>query len=107
MYYKEAAGRFFDALIQNSTSSKFKQFFYRSRSTVLVTLLIASANDDEKYSLENLGDTFYVSNGNQFTGNGQLIEFDPKAKIPKHAVADYTYGNERGVLPLKETVEVD
>ena len=61
----------------------------------------------ETYSLENLGDTFYVSNGNQFTGNGQLIEFDPKAKIPKHAVADYTYGNERGVLPLKETVEVD
>ena len=54
MYYKEAAGRFFDALIQNSTSSKFKQFFYRSRSTVLVTLLIASANDDEKYSLENI-----------------------------------------------------
>ena len=54
MYYKEAAGRFFDALIQNSTSSNFKQFFYRSRSTVLVTLLIASANDDEKYSLENI-----------------------------------------------------
>ena len=54
MYYKEAAARFFDALIQNSTSSNFKQFFYRSRSTVLVTLLIASAKDDEKYSLENI-----------------------------------------------------
>ena len=54
MDYKEAAGRFFDALIQNSTSSKFKQFFYRSRSTVMVTLLIASANDDEKHSLENI-----------------------------------------------------
>ena len=54
MYYKEAAGRFFDALIQNSTSSKFKQFFYRSRSTVLVTLLVATANDHQKYSLENI-----------------------------------------------------
>ena len=54
MYYKKAAGKFFDALIQNSTSSKFKQFFYRSRSTVLVTLLIASANDKEKQSLENI-----------------------------------------------------
>ena len=54
MYYKEAAARFFDALIQNSTSSKFKQFFYRSRSTVLVTLLVASATDDKKYSLENI-----------------------------------------------------
>ena len=54
MYYKEAAARFFDALIQNSTSSNFSKFFYRSRSTVLVTLLIASAKDDEKYSLENI-----------------------------------------------------
>ena len=54
MTYKEAAGRFFDALIQNSTSSKFKQFFYRTRSTVLITLLIASAKDDEKYSLESI-----------------------------------------------------
>ena len=54
MYYKEAAGKFLTALIQNSTSSKFKQFFYRSRSTVLVTLLVASANDNEKQSLENI-----------------------------------------------------
>jgi len=54
MHYKEAAGRFFDALIQNSTSSKFKQFFYKTRSTVLITLLIASAKDDEKYSLESI-----------------------------------------------------
>ena len=54
MDYKEAAGRFFDALIQNSTSSKFKQFFYRTRSTVLITLLVASAKDNEKYSLESI-----------------------------------------------------
>ena len=54
MYNKEAAGRYFSALIQNSTSSKFKQFFYRSRSTVLVTLLIVSADDNGKYSLENI-----------------------------------------------------
>ena len=54
MNYKNTAGRFFEALIQNSTSSIFKQFFYRSRSTVLVTLLIASAKDGEQYSLENI-----------------------------------------------------
>ena len=54
MNYKNTAGRLFEALIQNSTSSAFKQFFYRSRSTVLVTLLIASANDGEQYSLENI-----------------------------------------------------
>ena len=54
MNYKKTAGRLFDALIQNSTSSTFKQFFYRSRSTVLVTLLVASANDDEQNSLENI-----------------------------------------------------
>ena len=54
MNYKNTAGRLFEALIQNSTSSAFKQFFYRSRSTVLVTLLIASAKDGEQYSLENI-----------------------------------------------------
>ena len=54
MNYKKTAGRLFEALIQNSTSSIFKQFFYRSRSTVLVTLLIASAKDGEQYSLENI-----------------------------------------------------
>ena len=54
MNYKKTAGRLFEALIQNSTSSRFKQFFYRSRSTVLVTLLIASAKDGEQYSLENI-----------------------------------------------------
>ena len=54
MNYKNTAGRLFEALIQNSTSSIFKQFFYRSRSTVLVTLLIASAKDGEQYSLENI-----------------------------------------------------
>ena len=54
MNYKNKAGRLFETLIQNSTSSRFKQFFYRSRSTVLVTLLIASAKDDEQYSLENI-----------------------------------------------------
>ena len=54
MNYKNTAGRLFEALIQNSTSSAFKQFFYRSRSTVLVTLLVASANDDEQNSLENI-----------------------------------------------------
>ena len=54
MNYKNTAGRLFEALIQNSTSSAFKQFFYRSRSTVLVTLLVASAKDGEQYSLENI-----------------------------------------------------
>lgn len=54
MNYKKTAGKLFAFLIQNSTSSAFKQFFYRSRSTVLVTLLIASAKDDEEYSLENI-----------------------------------------------------
>ena len=54
MNYKNTAGGLFEALIQNSTSSTFKQFFYRSRSTVLVTLLIASAKDGEQYSLENI-----------------------------------------------------
>ena len=54
MNYKNTAGKFFDVLIQNSTSSIFKQIFYRSRSTVLVTLLIASAKADEEYSLENI-----------------------------------------------------
>ena len=54
MNYKNTAGRLFEALIQNSTSSTFKQFFYRSRSTVLVTLLVASAKDGEQYSLENI-----------------------------------------------------
>ena len=54
MNYKNTAGRLFEALIQNSTSSAFKQFFYRSRSSVLVTLLIASAKDGEQYSLENI-----------------------------------------------------
>ena len=54
MNYKKTAGRFFNTLIQNSTSSAFKQFFYRSRSTVLVTLLVASADDYDQYSLENM-----------------------------------------------------
>ena len=54
MNYKNKARRLFETLIQNSTSSRFKQFFYRSRSTVLVTLLIASAKDGEQYSLENI-----------------------------------------------------
>ena len=54
MNYKNKAGRLFETLNQNSTSSRFKQFFYRSRSTVLVTLLIASAKDGEQYSLENI-----------------------------------------------------
>ena len=54
MYYKESAGRLFELLIQNSTSSKFRQFLYRSRSTVLVTLLIVSASDDNLCSLEDI-----------------------------------------------------
>ena len=54
MNYKKTAGRFFNTLIQNSTSSAFKQFFYRSRSIVLVTLLVASADDYDQYSLENI-----------------------------------------------------
>ena len=54
MHYKESAGRLFELLIQNSTSSKFRKFFYRSRSTVLVTLLIVSASDDNLCSLEDI-----------------------------------------------------
>lgn len=54
MHYKESAGRLFELLIQNSTSSKFRQFLYRSRSTVLVTLLIVSASDDNLCSLEDI-----------------------------------------------------
>ena len=54
MDYKESAGRLFELLIQNSTSSKFRKFFYRSRSTVLVTLLIVSASDDNLCSLEDI-----------------------------------------------------
>ena len=54
MHYKESAGRLFELLVQNSTSSKFRKFLYRSRSTVLVTLLIVSASDDNLCSLEDI-----------------------------------------------------
>ena len=54
MHYKESAGRLFELLIQNSTSSGFTKFLYRSRSTVLVTLLIVSASDDNLCSLEDI-----------------------------------------------------
>ena len=54
MDYKESAGRLFELLIQNSTSSEFRKFLYRSRSTVLVTLLIVSASDDNLCSLEDI-----------------------------------------------------
>ncbi len=54
MHYKESAGRLFELLIQNSTSSEFRKFLYRSRSTVLVTLLIVSASDDNLFSLEDI-----------------------------------------------------
>ena len=54
MHYKESAGRLFELLIQNSTSSEFRKFLYRSRSTVLVTLLIVSASDGNLCSLEDI-----------------------------------------------------
>lgn len=54
MHYKESAGFLFELLIQNSTSSEFRKFLYRSRSTVLVTLLIVSASDDNLCSLEDI-----------------------------------------------------
>jgi len=54
MDYKESAGRLFELLIQNSTSSEFRKFLYRSRSTVLVTLLVVSASDDNLCSLEDI-----------------------------------------------------
>ena len=54
MYYRESAGRLFELLIQNSTSSEFRKFLYRSRSTVLVTLLVVSASDDNLCSLEDI-----------------------------------------------------
>ena len=54
MHYRESAGRLFELLIQNSTSSEFRKFLYRSRSTVLVTLLIVSASDDKLCSLEDI-----------------------------------------------------
>ncbi len=54
MHYRESAGRLFELLIQNSTSSEFRKFLYRSRSTVLVTLLVVSASDDNLCSLEDI-----------------------------------------------------
>ena len=54
MHYKKSAGRLFELLIQNSTSSEFRKFLYRSRSTVLVTLLVVSASDDNLCSLEDI-----------------------------------------------------
>ena len=54
MHYRESAGRLFELLIQNSTSSEFRKFLYRSRSTVLVTLLIVSASVDKLCSLEDI-----------------------------------------------------
>ena len=54
MHYRERAGRLFELLIQNSTSSEFRKFLYRSRSTVLVTLLVVSASDDNLCSLEDI-----------------------------------------------------
>ena len=54
MHYREIAGRLFELLIQNSTSSEFRKFLYRSRSTVLVTLLVVSASDDNLCSLEDI-----------------------------------------------------
>ena len=54
MHYKESAGRLFELLIQNSTSSEFRKFLYRSRSTVLVTLLVVSASNDNLCSLEDI-----------------------------------------------------
>ena len=54
MHYRESAGRLFELLIQNSTSSEFRKFLYRSRSTVLVTLLVVSASNDNLCSLEDI-----------------------------------------------------
>ena len=54
MHYRESAGRLFELLIQNSTSSEFRKFLYRSSSTVLVTLLVVSASDDNLCSLEDI-----------------------------------------------------
>ena len=54
MHYRESAGRLFELLIQNSTSSEFRKFLYRSRSTVLVTLLVVSASEDNLCSLEDI-----------------------------------------------------
>ena len=54
MHHRESAGRLFELLIQNSTSSEFRKFLYRSRSTVLVTLLVVSASDDNLCSLEDI-----------------------------------------------------
>ncbi len=54
MEYHQYLKRFFEDLLDTSSSSGFKQFFYRSRSTVLVTLFIASGRNGSHHSLEDI-----------------------------------------------------
>jgi len=96
MNYKNKAGRLFETLIQNSTSSRFKQFFYRSRSTVLVTLLIASAKDGEQYSLENILERI----------PRKLVSRTSVKNILDEAVTQEFYFN-KVILPITDFVSVE
>ena len=54
MEYNQYLTKFFEDLLDTSDSSGFKRFFYRSRSTVLVTLFIASGKPGSYHSLEDI-----------------------------------------------------
>ena len=54
MEYHHYLARFFEDLLDTSDSSGFKKFFYRSRSTVLITLFIASGRPGAHHSLEDI-----------------------------------------------------
>ena len=54
MTYKKNITKFFDDLLETSMDTGFRKFFYRSRSTVLVTLLIASKTASNAISFEDV-----------------------------------------------------
>lgn len=54
MQYHLYLTRFFEDVLKSSNSSGFTQFFYRSRSTVLITLFVASGKRGHFHSLETI-----------------------------------------------------
>ena len=54
MQYHQYLTRFFEDVLKSSNSSGFTQFFYRSRSTVLITLFVASGKQGHFHSLETI-----------------------------------------------------
>ena len=52
--YKKNITKFFDDLLETPLDTGFRKFFYRSRSTVLVTLLISSKTASNAISLEDV-----------------------------------------------------